>query len=168
MRTITEKKKKWIGQGFYLYCWNSFDGVEEVQGQISQPRQAIFWSLIWCPVGRHLLISKAPWFYVCWSLFYCHLCMVASGVLPSGDTPLLSLCFGMHGIMAMLFHLVSLYAHLSMPLIGIITYTTPTPFCSIEVLISWSWYILNLRGICLCTLWESMWDSDSPLSKLYY
>ena len=37
MRTIPEKKKKWFGQGFYLYCWDSYiNGIEEVQGQISQ------------------------------------------------------------------------------------------------------------------------------------
>jgi hypothetical protein len=37
MRTIPEKKKKWFGQGFYLYWRDSYiDEVEEVQGQISQ------------------------------------------------------------------------------------------------------------------------------------
>jgi hypothetical protein len=57
----------------------------------NKPRQAIFWSLTWCLVGCHLLMSKAPYFYVCYSLYLCHLCVIASGVLPSGDTPLLSL-----------------------------------------------------------------------------
>jgi hypothetical protein len=42
MRTIPEKKKKWFGREFYLLLELLFDGVEEVQGQISQPRQAIF------------------------------------------------------------------------------------------------------------------------------
>ncbi|XP_051225835.2 uncharacterized protein [Lolium perenne] len=31
------RRRSGIGQGFYLYCWDSYiDGVEEVQGQISQ------------------------------------------------------------------------------------------------------------------------------------
>nr|XP_051224128.1 uncharacterized protein LOC127342212 isoform X3 [Lolium perenne]XP_051224129.1 uncharacterized protein LOC127342212 isoform X4 [Lolium perenne] len=33
----SERRRSGIGQGFYLYCWDSYiDGVEEVQGQISQ------------------------------------------------------------------------------------------------------------------------------------
>nr|XP_051216269.1 uncharacterized protein LOC127333871 isoform X2 [Lolium perenne] len=38
MRTIPEKKNKWNRmRRFYLYCWDCYiDGVEEVQGQISQ------------------------------------------------------------------------------------------------------------------------------------
>jgi hypothetical protein len=42
MRTIPEKEKKWFGQGFYLYCWYSYiDGIEEVQGQISQGKPSL-------------------------------------------------------------------------------------------------------------------------------
>ena len=35
-------KKKWLRRGFYLYCWNSLDGVEEVQGQIANQGKLSF------------------------------------------------------------------------------------------------------------------------------
>ncbi|XP_051210411.1 uncharacterized protein [Lolium perenne] len=43
MRTIPEKKNKWNRmRRFYLYCWDCYiDGVEEVQGQISQDQNLV-------------------------------------------------------------------------------------------------------------------------------
>jgi hypothetical protein len=79
---------------------------------------------------------KAPSFYVCYYLYLCHLCVIASGVLPSGDAPLLSLCYGMHGNMAVLFHLVILYAQLEHVPSQDINLHHTHPLCSIEVSMS--------------------------------
>ena len=65
--------------------------------------------------------------------------------------------FGMHGIMAVLFLSVILYAQLEHASSRDNNLHHTHHFCSIEVSMSWSWCILNLRGVCRVPSWRICW-----------
>jgi hypothetical protein len=89
------RRRSGIGRGFlFILLGFLFDGFGEVQGQISQPRQAIYWSLI---IVSHIVDTLLLFLFLdlwCVILHLCHACLILSMVilLVISYTPLNECC----------------------------------------------------------------------------